>query len=226
MRTACCTSASLAPGRPKRMFSSSVSLKSTVSCGTMPIAARSDCCVTSRMSWPSIRIAPSLASWKRNSSFTSVDLPAPARAHHRELGAWARCGIHAAQDLALGLVAEGHVAELHARTAHRQWARAGAVGDARAHGQQAEHLLDRRQRALDLAIDHAEEIERHEQLHHEGVDQHEVAHAHLGAAHVARRQCHARGHRQRHDQRLPGIQREQRQAVLAPRLFPPASSAS
>jgi hypothetical protein len=39
-----------------------VSLNSTVSCGTMPIAERSDVCVTSRMSSPSIRMRPPLTS--------------------------------------------------------------------------------------------------------------------------------------------------------------------
>jgi hypothetical protein len=39
-----------------------VSLNSTVSCGTTPIAARRLSCVTSRTSCPSIRTAPSVAS--------------------------------------------------------------------------------------------------------------------------------------------------------------------
>ena len=39
-----------------------LSLNSTVSCGTMPKAARRDCCVTSRMSWPSILMRPALTS--------------------------------------------------------------------------------------------------------------------------------------------------------------------
>ena len=40
------------------MLAAIVSSKSTVSCVTMPICARSDASVTSRMSRPSIRIAP------------------------------------------------------------------------------------------------------------------------------------------------------------------------
>jgi hypothetical protein len=39
-----------------------VSLNRTVSCGTIPIADRSDFCVTSRMSWPSIKMRPPLTS--------------------------------------------------------------------------------------------------------------------------------------------------------------------
>jgi len=54
------TSASLAPVRPYRMLYSMESLNSTVSWGTMPMAARSDFWVTLEMSWPSILMAPSV----------------------------------------------------------------------------------------------------------------------------------------------------------------------
>mmetsp|Transcript_24720 Transcript_24720/g.79584 ORF Transcript_24720/g.79584 Transcript_24720/m.79584 type:complete len:149 (+) Transcript_24720:420-866(+) len=50
------------PGLPYPMLCDTVSLNSTVSCGTMPISLRSDCCVTSRMLRPPIRISPSVTS--------------------------------------------------------------------------------------------------------------------------------------------------------------------
>jgi hypothetical protein len=39
-----------------------VSLKSTVSCGTMPIAERTLACETSRKSWPSMVMRPRFTS--------------------------------------------------------------------------------------------------------------------------------------------------------------------
>jgi hypothetical protein len=39
-----------------------VSLNSTVSCGTMPMAARSEAWLTSRMSWPSMVMRPPVVS--------------------------------------------------------------------------------------------------------------------------------------------------------------------
>ena len=54
-----------------------VSLNSTVSCGTIPIEARSDDCVTLRISCPSTRILPLETSYSRNSRREMVDLPAP-----------------------------------------------------------------------------------------------------------------------------------------------------
>ena len=56
------SSARLAPGRPYAMLSSIDALKSTVSWGTTPIAPRSDACVTSLVSWPSMSTRPAFAS--------------------------------------------------------------------------------------------------------------------------------------------------------------------
>ena len=51
-----------APARRTRCCAAMVSSNSTVSCVTMPICARSDASVTSRMSRPSIRMAPPVTS--------------------------------------------------------------------------------------------------------------------------------------------------------------------
>ena len=44
---------------------------------TNPIASRSECSVTSRTSFPSIVTSPSVTSYRRGTSDSSVDLPAP-----------------------------------------------------------------------------------------------------------------------------------------------------
>ena len=56
---AAATSSGLALGRPKAMFSATVLPKRKPSCGTIPSCRRSDRCVTSRRSCPSIEIDPS-----------------------------------------------------------------------------------------------------------------------------------------------------------------------
>src|SRR3989338_5534704 len=54
-----------------------VSLNSTVSCGTTPMALRRLCSEYSRMSAPLILMQPESGSKKRNSSLRIVDLPLP-----------------------------------------------------------------------------------------------------------------------------------------------------
>ena len=61
-RAAATISSCVAPGLPYAMLYSMLSLKSTVSCGTMPIAARRLVCCTSRTSWPSTVMRPPLTS--------------------------------------------------------------------------------------------------------------------------------------------------------------------
>lgn len=56
------TSSAVALMRPYWILCSMVLLNSGVSCGTTPMARRSDSVVTSRMSWPSMRIRPSCTS--------------------------------------------------------------------------------------------------------------------------------------------------------------------
>jgi len=70
-------SPSVASKVPYRMFSATVPKKRNGSWLTYPIERRRLRSVTSRTSCPSIRTAPSSASYRRGSSFNSVDLPAP-----------------------------------------------------------------------------------------------------------------------------------------------------
>ena len=71
------------------MLACTVSLSSTVSWLTTPMSARSDRRVSRVSGTPSIRIAPSVGSWKRGSRSASGRLPRPARPdqrHHLALG--------------------------------------------------------------------------------------------------------------------------------------------
>ena len=77
IRAASSTLLSGTSGWPYAMLFRTVSLNSTVSCVTLPICSRSEAIVTSRRSWPSIRIRPSFTSKNRGIRFTSEDLPAP-----------------------------------------------------------------------------------------------------------------------------------------------------
>ncbi len=86
--------------------------------------------------------------------------------------------------------------------------------------QQAKQALDVRQRLADLAVDETEEIQRHEQLDHVGVDHHQIAQRHLARGHAAGGQQHHHGNRGGDDQRLTGVQQHQRQDVLGARLLP------
>ena len=76
--------------------------------------------------------------------------------------------------------------------------------------QQREHRLDIDQALLDLAIDHAHEIQRQIKLHEDRVDHHEVADGEHPTRDIARREQHADDRAEREDHRLPGIQHAER----------------
>jgi hypothetical protein len=76
-RMAAMTSASGASGRPYRTFCSSVSFRSTVSCGTTAVAPLSDARLKSRTSTPPTRTVPEPQSYKRVTRRRMLDLPLP-----------------------------------------------------------------------------------------------------------------------------------------------------
>src|SRR5262249_34072878 len=82
---------------------------------------------------------------------------------------------HVEENLARALVMEVDAAELDRRRSRRQLARAGLVLDLAVLREQPEHAIEVEQRLLDLAIDHAEEIERDVELDEKPVHQHEIA---------------------------------------------------
>ncbi len=71
--------ASGAPSRPSAMLAPIVSSNSVTSCATIEMASRSEVSVTSRRSWPSMVMRPSVTSNRRGTRFKTVDLPAPER---------------------------------------------------------------------------------------------------------------------------------------------------
>ncbi len=81
----------------------------------------------------------------------------------------------AAQDRPRRLVGEVHVLEADRALGDDERRRAGPILDLGLAAEEREHLLDVDHRLLDLAIDHAHEIERLVELDHHGVDHDEVA---------------------------------------------------
>ena len=161
------------------MLYSIVSLNSTVSCGTMPIAARRLACWTSRMSWPSIVMRPprdvvEAIEQPRERRFARARRPddrdvVPGRDRER----------HVEQDLrGSARSAKSTCSKRTSAPRDDERRRAGRVGDLGVLLDQPEQPLHVGERLLDLAVDHAEEIERNVELDHERVDQHQVADGH------------------------------------------------
>ena len=72
--------------------------------------------------------------------------------------------------------------------------------------QQRHHLLEVGQRLLDIAIDHAEEVERLVQLQQVGVDQHKVADRHAAGRNPLRGEDHNADEAAGDDRALADIQ--------------------
>ena len=127
-------------------------------------------------------------------------------AHHRHRLARLHREAHPAQDLALGIVGEADVAELHPPLGRDEGPRPGPVGDLGRLLQQVEHGVHVDQRLADLAIDRAEEAERQGDLDHVGVDHDEVAHGQGARLHLPGRHGHHGDEARGDDQRLAGVQ--------------------
>ena len=104
-----------------------------------------------------------------------VDLPAPdgpTIATVRPAGTSKEMPL---QDRPRRLVGEVHVLEADRALGDDERRGAGPILDLGLAAEDREHLLDVDHRLLDLAIDHAHEIERLVELDHHGVDHDEVA---------------------------------------------------
>ena len=86
----------------------------------------------------------------------------------------------------------------------------GVIRDLAVLLEQREHPVHVRQALLDLAVDHAEEVERDVQLDHEGVDQHQVADRHPAFDHAECRTPEDQRQRDCDDGLLAGVQDVQR----------------
>ncbi len=82
------------------------------------------------------------------------------------------------QDLALRFITEVHGREGHAGALRGQRRGVLAVGHFAVFVEQREQAFHVGQALLDLAVDHAKEVERNVQLDHEGIDQYQVAQRH------------------------------------------------
>ena len=106
------------------------------------------------------------------------------------------------QDLAARVVGEAHAARTLTRgRAVCSGDRAVAILHVLALVEQAEQALEVGERRLDLAIHHAEQVQRRRQLQQVGVDQHQVADRHRAGDDARGRAPHHRGDADRDDRR-------------------------
>ena len=115
------------------------------------------------------------------------------------------------------------VGKVHAFKPHRglrqalQRLRARGIGHLALLVHQHEHLVQVRQALLDLAVDHAEEVEWDVELDHEGVDHHQVTQRHAPIDH-ALRGAPQHGHQPHgNDELLARVEHGQRGLALEPR---------
>ena len=133
----------------------------------------------------------------------------------------------------LGIVGEIDVLEPHRAVADDERPRARPVGDFGALAEDDEHHFDVDDRLLDLAIDHAHEVERLVELQHHRVEQHEVADVVAMAADAVDAHRQHDDHADGENDRLAGVEHRQRdigldaealvarhRAVVARRLAP------
>ena len=107
------------------------------------------------------------------------------RTDHRHRVACRDLEAEIVQDRPRGLVGKAHVLEAHhRRCVGMQRDRIRRVLNLALALEQAEHLLQIGQRLLDLAVDHAQEVERNVELDHERVDHHQIAQRHAPRDHA------------------------------------------
>ena len=99
-----------------------------------------------------------------------------------------------------------------------QRCRPGTILDLARHVDQGEHLVQIGQALLDLAIQHAQKVQRNVQLDHEGVDHHQVTDRQPPLGHPLRRPPQHGHQRNRNDQLLPAVEQAQRALTLDRRL--------
>src|SRR5256885_341870 len=126
---------------------------------------------------------------------------------------------HAMQDLPLGLVKKVRAPEFHRRRPGREFRRARAVLDLAVLGEEAKHPVHVEQRLLDLAVHHAEEVERDVELDEKAVHQHQVAEGEALRRHAFGHQQHQRRHRNGDDEALADVEQAERSLVLHRRRF-------
>ena len=125
----------------------------------------------------------------------------------------------ALQDRPRRLIGERDILEADVARPHIERFRIRLVLDLRIARQDREHGLDVGDRLLDLAIDHAHEIERLVQLDHHRVDHHEIADRVGAGADAVGAHHHGGAEPEGEDHRLAGIEHGERGVSLHARLF-------
>ena len=153
-----------------------VSLNSTVSCGTMPIAARSEaCCDVGDVLAVDQDAARSRARRNGTAGARSSTCRRPTGRRWRPSCPPAPRRRSPFRIDALGNVGEVHVLEAHDALRDMQRLRARLVLDLGVALEDLEHVVDVDQRLLDLAVEHAHEVQRDVELHQHRVDEDEAA---------------------------------------------------
>ncbi len=146
-------------------------------------------------------------------------LAAAGMADHRHGVARRHFQVDAVQDFAAAVVGETHVLERQSRSRGLQHGRSALVANFLLLLEQTPQAFDVRQRLLDLAVHHAEVVQRHCHLQQVGVHQHEVADAELADHHAMRRLPHQRGDADGDHRGLADVQHRQRLVALDVRFF-------
>ena len=123
------------------------------------------------------------------------------------------------QDRPVRAIAEADIAEFHGGVGGDEIDRSRAVLDLALDAQQAEHRLHVDQRLLHLAIDEAQEVQRHVELDQIAIHQHEIAYRHAGILHAMAGHHHDRDQPDGDDGALADIQQRQGGAALHRRIF-------
>ncbi len=131
-------------------------------------------------------------------------------ADHRGGGARGDREIDIVEDAPVAVVAEADMAEAYFGTAHGQRPGIGRVRDLAVGAEQHEHPVHVGGGLLDLAIDHAQEIERDIQLDHQRVDQHQVAQRQHALRHADGGAPQDQDQADRDDRLLAEVQQRQR----------------
>ena len=141
----------------------------------MPIAARKLACVTCGDILPVDRDPPAGQVVEAVHQPRERRLARARRPDHRERLARRDVEVDALQDRHAGIVAEAHVLEPDMPAADDQRLRVGRVDHLARRIDQVEHRAHVDHALADRAIDHAEQVERAEQLREQRRDEHHVA---------------------------------------------------
>ena len=189
-------------------------MNSTVSCGTMPICARTDACVTSRISCPSMVTLPTFDVVEAIENARDRRLSRARRPHHGDRLAGGHSEADALEHDARRLISEDDIVEFDLAAGDDEVFRTRLVLHFLRLIEKPEHRLHIDKRLRDLAIDGAQEIERLIELHQDGVAHHEIADGELALRDADRRQHHHEAHADRHDRGLPGVEERERDLRL------------